>query len=64
MTGGMTMVDIEGGINNWQQLLGLVHHIKSGKEVAALPNATVVVTGLFPVAQWVPEKQSIVAATN
>ena len=61
---GMTMVDVDGGITNWQQVLGVAHFIKSQKPVSDMPNASVIINGLFPVDQWVEKEVEVKAGTN
>lgn len=60
---GMTMVEIEGGIRNWQQVLGVCHFIKSSDGVRELPNSSVVLNGLTLVDQFPTPKPAVVSVT-
>lgn len=48
---GCTMLNIEGGIKNWQNILGINHYILK-TYFSEYPNATVRVVGLFEINKW------------
>jgi hypothetical protein len=51
---GMTLLNIKGGINGWDDIMGVSNHIKTSlvSPQGAPPTAVVRVNGIFEVSRW------------